>query len=152
MTSTSGRRQSTRTKRALAWVATTRLVLALVALPLAPFLYRHHFLVLVLLRPSQGVLLAGAILARHHHISLVAMLLAAIPLELFVVWVYFLLGEAWFRRALRLGATTPRTLCALAALATIPLGTQAAAAAQVLALVALFSAMLVATARRRPRR
>jgi low temperature requirement protein LtrA len=63
----------------------------------------------------------------------------------------FLLGEAWFRRALRLGATTPRVLCALAALTTIPLGTQVAAAAQVFALVAVFSAMLVATARRRRR-
>src|SRR4051794_12229591 len=32
----------------------------------------------------------------------------------------FLLGEAWFRRALRLGATPPRGLCALAALAPNP--------------------------------
>jgi low temperature requirement protein LtrA len=63
----------------------------------------------------------------------------------------FLLGEAWFRRALRLGATVPRAVCALAALATIPRGTQVAAAVQVLALVALFTAMLVATARTRRR-
>jgi low temperature requirement protein LtrA len=63
----------------------------------------------------------------------------------------FLLGEAWFRRALRLGATVPRAVCALAALGTIPLGTQVAAAVQVLALVALFTAMLVATARTRRR-
>lgn len=88
-------RRSERDKRALLWVAAVRTVLALIALPLAPFLFRHHFLVLVLLRPSQGVLLAGALLARSGHVSLVWMLVAAIPLQLLVVWLFFLLGDAW---------------------------------------------------------
>jgi low temperature requirement protein LtrA len=63
----------------------------------------------------------------------------------------FLLGEAAFRRALRLGGDAPRAIAALAALATIPLGTQVTAAAQVLALVAVFIAMLAGARRTRPR-
>ena len=90
-----GPRRSERTKQGLVWLAGLRVGLALVALPLAPFLYHHHFIVLVLLRPSMGVLLAGAILARHGHISLAAMLGAAVPLQLIAVWLYFLLGDAW---------------------------------------------------------
>jgi low temperature requirement protein LtrA len=64
----------------------------------------------------------------------------------------FLLGEAAFRRALRLGEVSPRAVAAVVALATIPIGTQVAAAAQVLALVALFTVMLTAARRTRPRR
>lgn len=87
--------RSRRTKQILLWLAAVRLVLALVALPLAAFLYPTHFLVLVLLRPSLGVLLAGSILARQGHISLLEMIACAIPLQLAAVWVYFLLGDAW---------------------------------------------------------
>jgi low temperature requirement protein LtrA len=64
----------------------------------------------------------------------------------------FLLGEAAFRRALRLGGDAPRAIAAVAASATIPIGTQVTAAAQVLALVAVFIAMLAAARRTRPRR
>jgi membrane protein DedA with SNARE-associated domain len=90
-----GPRRSKRTKQGLLWLAGVRLGFALVALPLAPFLYRHHFIVLVLLRPSMAVLLAGAILAREGDISIWAMLAAAVPLQLVAVWLYFLLGDAW---------------------------------------------------------
>src|SRR5436190_421260 len=76
-----GSRTGTRTKRALLWVAGVRVAVGAVALPLAPFLYRHHFLVLVLLRPSQGVLLAGAVLARHGGIPLWELIVAAVPLQ-----------------------------------------------------------------------
>jgi membrane protein DedA with SNARE-associated domain len=86
---------SARTKRSLLWVAGVRTVVSLVALPLAPFLYRHHFLVLVLLRPSQGVLLAGAVLARHGDVPLPAVVAAAVPLQVVMVWVYYGLGRAW---------------------------------------------------------
>lgn len=65
------------------------------ALPLLPVLSEHHFLVLVALRPSLGILLLGAILARHGGTSLWAMLLIAVPLQLLIVWLYFLLGRAW---------------------------------------------------------
>lgn len=90
-----GLRRSERTKHGLLWLAGVRVGLGLIALPLAPFLYRHHFVVLVLLRPSMGVLLAGSILARQGHISLLAMLAAALPLQLVAVWLYFILGDAW---------------------------------------------------------
>jgi low temperature requirement protein LtrA len=54
----------------------------------------------------------------------------------------FLLGEALFRRELGLAGARGRAVAALLALATIPLGTEVAAAAQNGALVALFIAML----------
>jgi membrane protein DedA with SNARE-associated domain len=82
-------------KRWLLAVAALRVVAGVVALVLAPFLYQHHFLALVLLRPSAGVLLTGSVLARHGDLSLVTMIAAAIPLQLVAVWLYFLLGEAW---------------------------------------------------------
>ncbi|MGH9917362.1 MAG: hypothetical protein ACRD6W_00605 [Nitrososphaerales archaeon] len=82
-------------KAALIWLAGLRLASALVALPMAAFLYRHHFLILVLLRPSLGVLLAGAILARHGQVSLPQIVGASIPLQLLAIWLYFLLGQAW---------------------------------------------------------
>jgi len=62
----------------------------------------------------------------------------------------FLLGEALFRRTLGLPADGVRALAGLLALATIPIGTQVAASAQVLTLIALFTAMLLAARRTRP--
>jgi low temperature requirement protein LtrA len=46
----------------------------------------------------------------------------------------FLAGDVWFRRVLRIGTGGARAVGALAALATIPLGTEVAAIAQVAAL------------------
>jgi membrane protein DedA with SNARE-associated domain len=84
-----------RAKRALLWLAAIRTIAALVALGLLPVLYRHGFLVLVALRPSLGILLLGAILARQGGTSLWAMLVIAVPLQVLIVWLYFLLGRAW---------------------------------------------------------
>lgn len=84
-----------RAKRAQLWLAAVRTVAALIALALLPVLYRHGFLVLVALRPSLGILLLGAILARQGGTSLWAMLVVAVPLQLLIVWLYFLLGRAW---------------------------------------------------------
>jgi membrane protein DedA with SNARE-associated domain len=84
-----------RAKRALLWVAAARSIAALLALALLPVLYQHDFLVLVGLRPSLGILLVGAILARHGGMSLWAMLVIAVPLQVLIVWLYFLLGRAW---------------------------------------------------------
>ena len=89
------RTDARRVKNALVWVAGVRTALSLVALPLAPFLFRKHFLVLVLLRPSQLVLFTGAVLARQGHVNLWAIIAAALPLQLFVVWLYFALGKRW---------------------------------------------------------
>ncbi|HEX6526039.1 MAG TPA: hypothetical protein VF070_39410 [Streptosporangiaceae bacterium] len=82
-------------KHALLGLAAVRTIAALVALPLLPVLYKHDFLALVALRPSLGVLLLGAILARQGGMSLWAMLLIAVPLQLLIVWLYFLIGRVW---------------------------------------------------------
>jgi membrane protein DedA with SNARE-associated domain len=84
-----------RAKRALLWIAAVRSIAAIVGLALLPVLYQHDFLVLVALRPSLGILLVGAILARHGGMSLWAMLVIAVPLQVLIVWLYFLLGRAW---------------------------------------------------------
>ena len=90
-----GRERAKRSKQGLLVLAGVRLALGLVALPLVPVLYRHYFLALLALRPSFGVLLAGAILARGGAVSLPAMLAVFIPLQLLFVWLYFLLGHEW---------------------------------------------------------
>jgi len=82
-------------RRALTALAVARVGAGLLAIPLFPFLYREHFLVLVFMRPTQGILLAGAFLARQGHVSLVQILLAAIPLQVLAIWLYFGLGRTW---------------------------------------------------------
>ena len=84
-------------KRALLAIAALRAALGVVAIPLAPFLYEEHFLVLVLLRPTKEVFLAGGFLARQGDVSLPMLVLAAIPLSIFGVWHFFLLGRAYAR-------------------------------------------------------
>lgn len=79
----------------LLWTAATRVVLGLIAIPLAPFLYQKHFLVLVLLRPTKEVFLAGGFLARQDNVDLVQILIAAIPLSILGVWNFYLLGKAY---------------------------------------------------------
>ena len=83
------------TQRALLGFAVLRAVLGIVAIPLAPFLYRDHFLVLVLLRPAKEVFLAGGFLARQGDVNLLFLVLAAIPLSIFGVWHFYLLGRAY---------------------------------------------------------
>ena len=82
-------------KRVLLGVGVFRAILGIVAIPLAPFLYEEHFLVLVLLRPTKEVFLAGGFLARQGDVSLPLLVLAAIPLSIFGVWHFFLLGRAY---------------------------------------------------------
>lgn len=65
------------------------------ALPLAPFLYREHVAVLVLLRPSKEVLLLAGFVLRRGDASLPAVIAAALPLLLGGVWVLFALGRAY---------------------------------------------------------
>lgn len=75
------------------WLAAVRAVLAIVAIPLAPFLYKEHFLVLVLLRPTKEVLLAGGYLAAKGDVHLLQIAGAAIPLAILAVWHSFALGR-----------------------------------------------------------
>lgn len=83
------------TRKALLAFALFRAVLGIAAIPLAPFLFEDHFLVLVLLRPAKEVFLAGGFLARQGDVNLVMLVLAAIPLSIFGVWHFFLLGRAY---------------------------------------------------------
>lgn len=78
---------------ALLALAALRAVLALVAIPLAPALYRDHVALLVLLRPSKEVLLFAGYMIRDHRISVGVAIVAALPLLLFAVWIFYALGH-----------------------------------------------------------
>ena len=84
--------------RARTWLlglAAVRIVLGFAAIPLAPFLYREHFVVLVLLRPTKEVFLAGGFLARQGDVEWWAVAAAAIPLCIGGVWLFYALGRAY---------------------------------------------------------
>ena len=83
------------TRKLLLGFAVLRAILGVVAIPLAPLLYKEHFLVLVLLRPTKEVFLAGGFFARQGDVNLLLVVLAAIPLSIFGVWHFFLLGRAY---------------------------------------------------------
>jgi membrane protein DedA with SNARE-associated domain len=86
----------TRERRSvLLGLAAARGVLSLVAIPLAPALFRDHFVVLVLLRPTKEVLLAGGFLFREGEVRLWQILPATIPIAFLGVWLFFLLGRAY---------------------------------------------------------
>lgn len=87
--------RSVRWRTPLLWIAAIRAVLAVIAIPLAPFLYEKHFVALVLLRPTKEVLLAGGFLLRRGDVGLVPMLLAAVPLMVFGVWLFYFLGKGF---------------------------------------------------------
>ena len=70
-------------------------VLSVLAIPLVPALYRDHFVVLVLLRPTKEVLLAGGFFVRQGDAHLGAVLVAAVPLALFGVWLLYAAGRAY---------------------------------------------------------
>jgi membrane protein DedA with SNARE-associated domain len=93
---------------ALLWLAAVRMALGIVAIPLAPVLYRKHFVVLVLLRPTKDVLLAGGFLVRRHHVSPVTLLLASVPLMLFGVWHLYALGRIYAKQLTGKSRNMPR--------------------------------------------
>ena len=103
MTSTvAGTRQSQtgadgyeRHRTVLLVLAAARVVLGVVAIPLAPFLYREHAAVLVFLRPTKEVLLLAGFLVRQGDASLPVVVVAALPILLGGVWVMFALGRAY---------------------------------------------------------
>jgi membrane protein DedA with SNARE-associated domain len=76
-------------------LAGVRAVLALVAVPLAPVLYEDHFVLLVLLRPTKEVLLAGGFLLRRGEVDPFTLMLATVPLMVFGVWQFFALGRGY---------------------------------------------------------
>jgi membrane protein DedA with SNARE-associated domain len=79
----------------LLWLGVLRFVLAIAAIPLAPFLYEDHFVVLVLLRPTKEVLLAAGFLVGEGKVNVVSVFLGSIPLGVLGVWLYFWLGRLY---------------------------------------------------------
>lgn len=91
----------------LLWLAALRALLGIIAIPLAPWLYKEHFAILVLLRPTKEVLLAGGFLARQGRVNPGVVVLAAIPLGVLSVWQFFALGRA-FSDEIQAGSGLPR--------------------------------------------
>lgn len=89
------------------WLAGARAVLGILAVPIAPLLYREHFVVLVLLRPTKEVLLVGGFLARRGDVNPLSVLVAAVPLALLGVWHFYWLGRA-FSKEIQTGKGLPR--------------------------------------------
>ena len=99
--------QAPKFKTPLLAAAAVRSVLGVAAIPLVPFLYREHFAVLVLLRPTKEILLAAGFQARRGDANLLLVVVAAIPLAVFGVWLFYFLGRA-FAKELQVGAGLPR--------------------------------------------
>ncbi len=99
--------QMERFRTPLLWIAGLRTLLGLIAIPLAPFLYRDHFPLLVLLRPTKEVLLAGGFFVRQGDVNPVVVVLAAIPLSIFGVWLFYGLGRG-FSEEITSGEGLPR--------------------------------------------
>lgn len=76
-------------------LAGLRAALAVAAIPLAPALYKDHFLFLVLLRPTKEVLLAGGFMARDGKVAVPEVALAAVPLAIVGVWLFFFIGHRY---------------------------------------------------------
>lgn len=84
-----------RLRTGLLVLAAVRAVVGIAAIPLAPVLYKDHFLWLVFMRPTKEVLLAGGFLARRGDVWIVPIIAAAIPLVILGVWQFYFLGRAY---------------------------------------------------------
>lgn len=76
-------------------VLVARGALGLLAVALAAGLYKEHFVVLALLRPTKEVLLAGGFFVRRGDVWILPLLAAAIPLNVIGVWASYLLGRSY---------------------------------------------------------
>lgn len=72
-----------------------RVALAVVAIPLVPVLFKEHFLLLVFMRPTKELFLAGGFLVRRGDVNLGLLILAAIPLSIFGAWLFYFLGRTY---------------------------------------------------------
>jgi membrane-associated protein len=79
-------------------LAVVRVVIGVAAIPLAPFLYKEHFMWLVFMRPTKEVLLAGGFLVRLGKVWWVPIVAAAVPLAIFGVWQFYYLGRQYADR------------------------------------------------------
>jgi membrane protein DedA with SNARE-associated domain len=82
-------------RRLLIGLAVVRAAMAGGALLAAPWLYREHAAVLVLLRPTKEVFLFAGFLVREGDVALPVVVVAALPLLLAGVWLFFALGRAF---------------------------------------------------------
>ncbi len=98
----------------LTGLAVLRVVLQFAAIPLAPFLYRRHVGVLVLMRPTKEVLLFAGYAIQRGDVSWYVVLVALVPLYFGGVWLLYALGYAFGPRLARkalpgiLGRLLPR--------------------------------------------
>lgn len=76
-------------------LAGVRAGVEVLALLLAPALWDEHFVLLTFLRPTKDILLAGGFLVRREDVALLSLVLAAVPLMLGGVWLFYWLGRAW---------------------------------------------------------
>jgi membrane protein DedA with SNARE-associated domain len=76
-------------------LAVVRMVLGGVALLLAPWLYEEHAAVLVLMRPTKEVFLFAGFLSSRGDLAVPVAVVAALPLLLGGVWIFFGLGRAF---------------------------------------------------------
>lgn len=72
-----------------------RAVLAIVAIPLAPWLYEEHVAGLVFLRPTKEVFLFAGFSVREGNAWLPVIVLAALPILLVGVWIFYGLGRLY---------------------------------------------------------
>lgn len=88
-------KKTSRLRNVLLGLAAVRIALGVLAIFLAKFLYQDNFLVLVLMRPTKEVFLAGGFLARQgDELSLLLkVLLAGLPLSIAGVWLSYYLGR-----------------------------------------------------------
>ena len=84
-----------RWRKPLLALGAARVGLAVVAIPLVPVLYQDHFLLLVFMRPTKELFLAGGFLVRSDDLNLVLLVLAAIPLSIFGAWLFYALGRSY---------------------------------------------------------
>jgi membrane protein DedA with SNARE-associated domain len=84
-----------RLRKWLLGLAVVRMAIGLIAIPLAPFLYREHFVVLVLMRPTKEVLLAGGFLWRLDRLDPIPLVAASLPLAVLGVWQFYYLGRQY---------------------------------------------------------
>lgn len=82
-------------RKVLVAAAVLRAALSIAAIPLAPFLYREHVALLVLLRPTKETLLFAGFAAHNHDVSIPVVVAAAAPLLLVGVWQFFALGRIY---------------------------------------------------------
>jgi membrane protein DedA with SNARE-associated domain len=87
--------RTTRMRPVLIGIAAARLVLSIVAVFLAPWLYRDHVAGLVALRPTKEVLLFAGYQVRNGNVFWPVVAIATIPVLIVSVWVFYALGKSY---------------------------------------------------------